>query len=82
MTECSEISSLQKDKALDRRNSFAEIKKCSKCLKNNKTGDNDGLVGELFKYGGKKTSNLLKVLSIITPGCVRSSVRLSVRAYV
>ena len=23
-----------------------------KSLKNNKTGGNDGLVGELFKYGG------------------------------
>ena len=58
----SKMSSLQKDKVLDRRISYAEIKKCSKSLKNNKTGGNDGLVGELFKYGGKGMANLLKVL--------------------
>ena len=39
-----------------------KLKKCSKSLKNNKTGGNDGLVGELFKYGGKGMANLLKVL--------------------
>ena len=60
VTEYSEISSLQKDNVLDR--GFTEIKKCSKSLKNNKTGGNDGLVGELFKYGGKGMANLLKVL--------------------
>ena len=58
----SEMSSLQKDKGLDRGISYAEIKKCSKSLKNNKTGGNDGLVGELFKYGGKGMANLLKLL--------------------
>ena len=58
----SEMSSLQKDKGLDRGISYEEIKKCSKSLKNNKTGGNDGLVGELFKYGGKGMANLLKVL--------------------
>ena len=62
VTEYSEISSLQKDKVLDRGISYAEIKKCSKSLQNNKTGGNDGLVGELFKYGGKGMANLLKVL--------------------
>ena len=62
MTDYSEISSLQKDKVLNRGISYAEIKKCSKSLKNNKTGGNDGVVGELFKYGGKGMANLLKVL--------------------
>ena len=38
------------------------MQKCSKSLKNNKTGGNDGLVGELFKNGGKGMANLLKVL--------------------
>ena len=33
-----------------------------KSLKNNKTGGNDGLVGELFKYGGSGMANLLKAL--------------------
>ena len=54
----SEMSSLQKDKVLYRRISCAEIKKCSKSLKNSKTGSNDGLVGELFKYSG---NGMLKV---------------------
>ena len=61
VTEYSEICSLQKDKVLDRGISYAEIKKCSKSLNNNKTGSNDGLVGELFKYGGKGMAKLLKV---------------------
>ena len=34
VTEYSEISSLQKDKVLDRGINYAEIKKCSKSLKN------------------------------------------------
>ena len=58
VTEYSEISSMH----LDRGISYAKIKKFSKSLKNNKTGGNDGLVGELFKYGGKGMANLLKVL--------------------
>ena len=62
MKAYSKMSSLQKDKVLDRRISYAEIKKCSKSLKNNKTGGNDGLVGEPFKYGGKGMANLSKVL--------------------
>ena len=53
------MSSLQKDKVLDRGISYAEIKKCPKSLQNNKTGGNDGLVGELFKYGGKGMANLV-----------------------
>ena len=48
VTEYSEIFILQKDKVLDRGISYAEIKKGSESLKNNTTGGNDGLVGELF----------------------------------
>ena len=62
MTEYNTMSRSQNDKVLDRGISYAEIKKCSKSLKNNKTGGNDGLVGELFKYGGNGMTNLLKVL--------------------
>ena len=62
VTEYSEMSSARKDKVLDRDISYAEIKKCLKSLKNNKTGGNDGLVGELFKYGGSGMVNLLKAL--------------------
>ena len=62
MKAYTEMSTLQKDKVSDRRISFAEIKKCSKSLKNNKSGSNDGLVGELFKDGDKGITNLLKVL--------------------
>ena len=57
VTEYSTMSRSQKDKVLDRGISYAEIKKCSKS-----TGGNDGLVGELFKYGGNGMANLLKVL--------------------
>ena len=46
---------------MDRDINFAETK-CSKSLKKNKTGGNNGLVGELFKYGGKGMVHLLKVL--------------------
>ena len=53
------MSSSQKDKALDREISY---EKCSKSLNNNKTGGNDGLVGECFKYCGKGMANLLTVL--------------------
>ena len=53
------MSSSQRDKVLDREISY---EKCSKSTKKNKTGGNDGLVGELFKYGGKGMANLLTVL--------------------
>ena len=53
------MSSSQKDKVLDREISY---EKCSKSLNNNKTGGNDGLVGECFKYCGKGMANLLTVL--------------------
>ena len=38
---------------LGREISYVEIKR------NNKTGDNDGLVGELFKYGGTGMANVM-----------------------
>ena len=47
VTEYSKISSLQIRFWIEV--SYAEIKKCSKSLKNNKTGGNNGLVGELVK---------------------------------
>ena len=53
------MSSSQKDKVLDREISY---EKCSKSLNNNKTGGNDRLVGECFKYCGKGMANLLTVL--------------------
>ena len=42
------MSRSQKDEVLDRGISYAEIKKCSKSFKNNKTGGNDGLVESLI----------------------------------
>jgi len=62
VTEYSKMSSLQKDRFWIEGLVMQKLKKCSKILKNNKTGGNDGLVGELFKYGGKGMANLLKVL--------------------
>ena len=56
VTECSEMSSLQKDK-IRSGTSYADLKGVLKP----KTGGNDGLIGELFKYGGKRMANLLKV---------------------
>ena len=41
----------------------AEIAKCLRKLKNNKTGGSDGLVGELLKYGGSGMVSLL--LSVV-----------------
>ena len=40
------------DNILDREIDSAEISRCLRKLKNNKTGGSDGLVGELLKYGG------------------------------
>lgn len=40
----------------------AEIFRCIKKLKNNKTGGSDGLVGELLKYGGSGMVDLLQIL--------------------
>ncbi len=46
---------------------------CSKSvLKSNKTGGNDGLVGEFFKYGEKRMANLLIGASAASPVLARS----------
>ena len=48
----STLSSLDYDEDLDMEIDGAEIMHCVHKLKNNKTGGNDGFVGEMFKYGG------------------------------
>ena len=40
----------------------AEIAKCLRKIKNNRTGGSDGLVGELLKYGGSGMVSLLEQL--------------------
>ena len=47
---------------LDRQIDREEIAPCVKKLKNNKTGGCDGIVGELFKYGGSGMVCLLEQL--------------------
>ena len=47
---------------LDREIDSAEISRCLRKLKNNKTGGSDGLVGELPKYGGSGMVDLLQQL--------------------
>ena len=49
---CGRVSGSCEDAFLDTGIEKAEIAKCLKKLKNNKTGGSDGLVGELLKYGG------------------------------
>ena len=56
------LSSLNVDDGLDKEVDSAEIKYCIRKLKNNKTGGNDGFVGEMFKYGGYGMVELLKLL--------------------
>ena len=50
------------DDILDREIDSAEISRCLRKLKNNKTGGSDGLVGELLKYGGSGMVDLLQQL--------------------
>ena len=50
------------DNILDREIDSAEISRCLRKLKNNKTGGSDGLVGELLKYGGSGMVDLLQQL--------------------
>ena len=57
--DCIEMSVACEDNILDREIDSAEI---SRCLKNNKTGGSDGLVGELLKYGGSGMVDLLQQL--------------------
>ena len=63
----SEFSSLSADgegNVLDREIRLEEIVVCVRKLKKNKTGGggSDGLVGELLKYGGSSTIELLHQL--------------------
>ena len=51
--------------ALDKGIEKAEIAKCLKKLKNNKTGGSDVLVGELLKYGGSGMVSLLEQLFLV-----------------
>ena len=50
------------DDILDGEIDSAEISRCLRKLKNNKTGGSDGLVGELLKYGGSGMVDLLQQL--------------------
>ena len=59
---CGRMSGSCDDAFLDKGIEKAEIAKCLKKLKNNKTGGSDGLVGELLKYGGSGMVCLLEQL--------------------
>ena len=60
--DCIELSVDSEDDILDREIDPAEISRCLRKLKNNKTGGSDGLVGELLKYGGSGMVDLLQQL--------------------
>ena len=60
--DCIELSVACEDDILDREIDSAEISRCLRKLKNNKTGGSDGLVGELLKYGGSGMVDLLQQL--------------------
>ena len=60
--DCIELSVACEDNILDREIDSAEISRCLRKLKNNKTGGSDGLVGELLKYGGSGMVDLLQQL--------------------
>ena len=53
------LSEMQQDEVLHREKERAEIKKCT--FKSKRDG-NDGLVGELLKYGGLEMGFLLEHL--------------------
>ena len=57
--DCTEFSVDCEDNILDREIDPAEISRCLRRLKNNKTGGSDGLVGELLKNGGSGIVDLL-----------------------
>ena len=59
---CQELSVDCEDNILDREIDSAEISRCLRRLKNNKTGGSDGLVGKLLKYGGSGMVDLLQQL--------------------
>ena len=60
--DCVELSVDCEDDIFDRVIDPAEISRCLRKLKNNKTGGSDGLVGELLKYGGSGMVDLLQQL--------------------
>ena len=62
VSECSSVSKACEDSVLDMEIEREEIAVCVRKLKNNKTGDCDGLVGELLKYGGSGMIDLLQLL--------------------
>ena len=45
--ECSLLSKVYEDSVFDGRIECEEVAKCVRRLKNNETGDSDGIVGEL-----------------------------------
>ena len=66
VNDCEISSASSRDSFLDGKIEVSEILKCIRQIKNNKTGGNDGLVGELLKYGGIEMAYLLeKLYSII-----------------
>ena len=60
--DCIELSVACEDDILDREIDSAEISRCLRKFKNNKTGGSDSLVGELLKYGGSGMVDLLQQL--------------------
>ena len=58
----SSLSEEVTDSLLDKEIEKGEITKCLRNLKNSKTGGNDGIVGELLKYGGFGMLDLLEQL--------------------
>ena len=48
---CGSLSEMHQDEVLDREKQRAGFWKCIYKLKNSKTSGNDGLVGQLLKYG-------------------------------
>ena len=58
----SSLSEEVMDSLLDKAIEKMEIAKCLRNLKNSKTGGSDGIVGELFKYGGFGMVDLLEQL--------------------
>ena len=58
----SSLSEEVADSLLNKEVEKGEIAKCPKNLKNSKTGDSDGIVGELLKYDGSGMVDLLEQL--------------------
>ena len=65
VNEYENITAFSKDNFLDSKIVVKEILRCIKKLKNNKAGGNDGVVGELLKYGGIGMALLLQQLYLV-----------------